>query len=203
MGDFVDIYGIPVAPNVGVDASYFNYLNTPLDVKLCNFYHSLDQVIVETIPEYLARTTIYERVPGITVTILYPKDGYVIPASYPITTFKDFLSNFIVKQYAFIDGIEDDKFVELISNYHIESDTLTNLVSKTVTVTFKKPFKNKVTCVKLAVYRYDEVDPAKFVYTNVVHYYTTNPFYDLTGFSLTIEVWEQLTGVIVDYCFIE
>lgn len=85
---------------------------SPLDAKSCNWYVSGADVVIETIPQYLARVTINRRYPAGLVAILLPKEGYTPSPSYPYADFKDILTNFDCKFYHFKDGLYDANFVE-------------------------------------------------------------------------------------------
>lgn len=86
-----------------------------LDQKKCNWYVSGADVIVETIPQYLARVPINRRSPVGFVSILSPKEGYSPLPLYPYVTFKDELINFDCKLYQFIGGLADENFTEFIT----------------------------------------------------------------------------------------
>lgn len=85
---------------------------SPLDAKSCNWYVSGADIVIETIPQYLARVTINRRYPAGLVAILLPKEGYSPTPSYPYADFKDILVNFDCKFYHFKDGLYDVNFVE-------------------------------------------------------------------------------------------
>jgi hypothetical protein len=86
---------------------------TGFDIKLQNYYVEGGTMIIETIPQYLARVSLTVRPAGKIVIVLYPKGDYVIEPSYPISTFKDVLINFDLKYYHFKDGVLDENFVEI------------------------------------------------------------------------------------------
>lgn len=48
------------------------------------------------------------------VSILLPKNGYTLSASYPMSSFASVLSNFDFKYYAFKDGVASINFEELV-----------------------------------------------------------------------------------------
>ena len=85
-----------------------------LDAKLCNWYVSGATVVVETIPEYLARVTINRRIPATLISILLPREGFVPLPSYPYGSFGDVLSFYDIKFYHFNGGLADENFVEFI-----------------------------------------------------------------------------------------
>ena len=87
-----------------------------LDAKLCNWYVSGANIVVETIPEYLARVTINRRSPATLVAILLPKDGYTSLSPYSYASFKDILVNYDCKLYYFKEGLYDEDFVEFLSS---------------------------------------------------------------------------------------
>ena len=113
MSDFFDIDGNSVAPNMTLGASIYTLLNAPSDAKSCNFYHREYKVVIETIAEYLERIIAEERVPGVIVTMLIPKDGYTAEHSYLIADLDATLANFDIKYYHFKEGIADADFVEV------------------------------------------------------------------------------------------
>lgn len=83
-----------------------------LDSKLCNWFVDGANVVIETIPEYLARVTINRRIPATLVAILQPKEGYTTQSPYSYNSFKNVLVNYDCKLYMFKDGINDEHFVE-------------------------------------------------------------------------------------------
>ncbi len=95
--------------------------------------------------------------------------------------------------------------------YHFEFARLTNandeILSKTVTITFKKPFNSiPVGSDNLKVYRMKEVGgtgSGKWKMYDVQYYFTSSTWLTVSGFSLQIEAAESLTGVILEYLFIE
>lgn len=89
---------------------------------------------------------------------------------------------------------------------HFENGRITDITSNTVVVYFTEPFTIKPTLVQLKVYRMVENIPisGKFVMQDVLHYFDDDEdWVILTGFSLFIDSSEDLTGVIIDYCFTE
>jgi hypothetical protein len=95
--------------------------------------------------------------------------------------------------------------------YHFEKARLTNadgeILSRAVTVTFKKQFVNlPVGSDNLKVYRMREVagtGSGKWKMYDVQYYFTSSDWLTVSGFSLQIEAAENLTGVILEYLFIE
>jgi hypothetical protein len=91
-----------------------------LDAKLCNWYVSGANIVVETIPEYLARVTINRRSPATLVAILMPKDGYTSLSPYSYASFKDILTNYDCKLYYFKEGLYDEDFVEFTLGEYVD-----------------------------------------------------------------------------------
>lgn len=88
-------------------------LPTPFDAKRCNYYVDGSNIVIETIPQYLARVTATIRDTEL-VSILLPKEGYVSLGTYPIASFSTVLANFDNTFYAFIDGLADVNFVQVV-----------------------------------------------------------------------------------------
>lgn len=104
-----------------IDDALFAGVNLSLDAKLRNYYTNWlpdddnSYFIIETKEEYLERVSFEFRSPGSIITYLEPKAN-----TNPIYKCIDetelvslMVSNFKVKQYAFVDGLEDINFVEL------------------------------------------------------------------------------------------
>lgn len=96
-------------------------LPTPFDAKRSNYYVDGSNIVIETIPEYLIRVYSGIRDTDI-VTILIPKSGYSSIGTYPISTFSTILANFNVKFYAFIGGLADSNFIEVINGNNIATE---------------------------------------------------------------------------------
>ena len=99
---------------ITIGDTFFPLIPTLFDSKLCNFYYSGSNIIIETEALYKARVTANYRVPGAIVAFLSPKVGYTLQASYPLSSFAGILSNFDFKYYTFKGGVADVDFVELI-----------------------------------------------------------------------------------------
>lgn len=93
-------------------------LPTPFDAKRCNYYVDGSNIVIETIAEYLIRVYADIRDTDL-VTILAPKIGYTSLGTYPVATFSTVLSNFDVKFYAFIGGLADINFIEVINGSNV------------------------------------------------------------------------------------
>lgn len=104
---------------------------SPLDAKLCNWYVSGANVVIESISEYLTRVTINRRIPAALVTMMIPKEGYTPSPSYPYATVSDVMPFFDIKFYHFKDGLDDENFVEFISE-NVQSEYLWYLHQKSV-----------------------------------------------------------------------
>lgn len=87
---------------------------------------------------------------------------------------------------------------------HIESDRLSDLVSRTVAISFVTPFSGIPAGIEhLRVYRWAQVVTGKWAPKDVKHYFTSSSALTNEGFTLEIDTTESLTGVIVEYLFIE
>lgn len=98
---------------ITIPKARFPLFNGPFDAKLANYYVDGNVIKVETIAQYLARVITVYRMPGVMVTILTPKEGYTSLGTYPINTFKTIVSNFDIKYYTFVDGVENINFEEV------------------------------------------------------------------------------------------
>ena len=84
---------------------------------------------------------------------------------------------------------------------HIEKDTITDLASKSVTKNFGSAFTARPVTVAFNVYRYAE-QGSDYVIQDVLYKIIGSGWLTTTGFSITIDDSEILTGVYIDYCFI-
>lgn len=91
---------------------------TILDAKLCNYYLDVDtsEVVIETISEYLARVISGHRSAGAQVTILLPKIGYSPLGRYALEDYEYALTNYDIRYYTFVGGMEDSEFVQINVN---------------------------------------------------------------------------------------
>ena len=91
--------------------------------------------------------------------------------------------------------------------FHMEKDYLDDLDNSsddhTITVVFKIPFDAIPIMSKFEVYRYNETVPGKFSRKTVKTYLSGSSWLDANGFTIEIEANEDLTGVIIEYIFIE
>lgn len=87
----------------------------PFDAKRCNFYVDGANVVIETVPEYLARITtdIRDLNP---VTVLIPRAGYTA-GTCPIGAFESILDGFDIKMYGFMEGFADENFIDVTDYY--------------------------------------------------------------------------------------
>jgi hypothetical protein len=86
---------------------------------------------------------------------------------------------------------------------HVEAKVIKNLSSRAVSVTFNAPFEALPAGVgSLKVYRL-QAQGAGSVTQNVLHTVPGANWLTTDGFALNIDPRENLTGVIVDYCFTE
>jgi len=115
---------------INISDSFYSLVPTTLDAKLCNFYYSGLNLIIETIPQYLLRLSQNSRIPGVIITVLLPKQGYSLLASYPVATLNAALVNFDIKFYTFSGGLADINFIEyMFTTYDsIEFDPITGTI---------------------------------------------------------------------------
>ena len=86
---------------------------TPLDSKRTNCYVAGNNIVIETIPQYLVRITPDIRDTHV-VSMRIPKVGHEGEEGvYPIEDFDVLLSNFDIKLYAFVGGLADGDFQEI------------------------------------------------------------------------------------------
>ena len=99
---------------ITIGDTFFPLLPIPFDSKLCNFYYSGSNIVIETLAQYKTRVSINYRLPGVIITILSPKTGYTLQDSYPLDSFGSILTNFDFKYYTYKDGVADENFIELL-----------------------------------------------------------------------------------------
>lgn len=99
---------------LNIGDTFFPLLPTPFDSKLCNYYYSGSNIIIETIAQYKTRVSINYRTPGVIIAMLIPKVGYTLLPSYPMSSFASVLSNFDFKYYTYSGGVADINFIELV-----------------------------------------------------------------------------------------
>jgi hypothetical protein len=96
-----------------IKSSLLTLSHEPLDAKIVNFRFNGDTIVLESIPDYLNRIKLGIRVPGIIVTIIINPDNsdtlIIAREDLDIT-----LRNYTNKYYAFIGGIRDEDFKEII-----------------------------------------------------------------------------------------
>ena len=85
----------------------------------------------------------------------------------------------------------------------IAKDTLTGLLSSTVTESFGLTFSSTPIAVAFKVYRYYEVESGsgEYVRKDVTYSVSGSGWYTTTGFTIEIDSDESLTGVYIDYLF--
>lgn len=88
---------------------------------------------------------------------------------------------------------------------HFEAGKITDLTDRAVTIYFASEFAFSPILVNLKVFRMVENIPTagKWIKQDVLHYFDDDDWYVKTGFSLFIDDSEDLTGVIIEYCFTE
>jgi len=106
--------------SVGLRSSRFANLCTPLDAKSCNYYQKGNGVIVETISQYLERMITGSRSFGQQITIILPKEGYVLLPRYDMSLWESASENFNSYYYTFIDGLADENFKEIETSFKKE-----------------------------------------------------------------------------------
>lgn len=91
-------------------------------------------------------------------------------------------------------------FGESGSLVHIEKNTLTGLASRNVSVTFGATFSAVPVTVAFNVYRYTS-QSGSYVKENVLYTVSGSSWLTTTGFAITIDNSESLTGIYIDYYF--
>jgi hypothetical protein len=92
---------------------------------------------------------------------------------------------------------------EILSDVVEQKGRLTGLSSRSVSVTFGTAFSATPITSVFNVYRETEVVPGTLVRKNVKHEITGSTLVTTTGFAITIDASESLTGVVVEYKFEE
>ena len=96
--------------------------------------------------------------------------------------------------------IPASNFGEAGSTIHYEKDTITGLSSATVSVTFEAAFTTTPVTVTFNVYRYVP-SGASYVKEDVLYTVAGSNWVTTTGFTITIDSSESLTGGYVEYYF--
>ena len=106
------------------DSAHVN-IHTQLDSKLSNVTTFGPSVTIETIGDYLDRVLAdTDRFLGVPVTILLPKLSYIGSLTFSVLDYNNIIGNFETKYYAFIDGVANENFKEIIETEEITfSDT--------------------------------------------------------------------------------
>lgn len=78
-----------------------------------------------------------------------------------------------------------------------------NLLSRNVSESFPSAFASKPVATKFEVYRFQAIGGGEYIKQPVLHTYTGANWVTTTGFAITIDASESLTGVIIDYEFKE
>lgn len=103
-------------------------------------------------------------------------------------------------------GSEPKKYsVEsLFIQNHEEKKRITGLVSRSVSITFDTAFVSVPITETFNVFRYyDELGDGKYTKKQVGHYLSGSNWLTASGFAITIDLDESLTGVIIEYVFKE
>ena len=85
------------------------------DIRQANYYVDEDNVIIESVADYLNRVPIQVRVPGAFVVIL-SSSRYPNTRSISLENFAVELSSYTVKHYYFNFGVTNDCFIEFKSD---------------------------------------------------------------------------------------
>lgn len=92
----------------------------------------------------------------------------------------------------------------LLADTHIEKGRLSSLASRSVSVTFDTAFSATPLAVTFEVFRYSNIGGGKYVkQRNVAYYLSGSSWVTTTGFSIEIDTSESLTGLFVEYYFVE
>jgi hypothetical protein len=85
---------------------------------------------------------------------------------------------------------------------NILSYDLGDFATRTITVDFQTPFLERpIGWVK--TYRYEPRSGGGFFYTNAIHYVNSIDWLNELGFEIIVENYEALTGLFVEYSFVE
>jgi hypothetical protein len=87
------------------------------------------------------------------------------------------------------------------STSHSEQARVTGLSSRTFSRTFNTAFTTLPVTSILKVYRMSEYETGKWEEVPATFHYTSANWKTITGFSITIDADESLTGLIVEYKF--
>lgn len=90
---------------------------------------------------------------------------------------------------------------EFLKKKDIRQGRLTNMLVRSVSVEFTNPFSwADIIIGNVRVFRYSQYG-TKFIRQDVLHYFTSEAWFDINGFSLMIDESENINGVIVEYEF--
>ena len=102
----------------------------PFDAKRTNCYIVGSNIVIETIVEYLNRVTIDIRDTHL-VSMRIPKVGHEgEEGMYPLANFDSVLANFDEKVYAFVGGLADGDFTEILSGINSGDETTATIKTK-------------------------------------------------------------------------
>lgn len=110
------------------------------------------------------------------------------------------------KIYAGKSFVSSNGYGQSTPQRHFEAGKIIELTDRNVIVYFSNEFLNNPILVNLKVFRMVENIPSagKWIKQDVLHYFDDDEdWYVKTGFSLFIDDSEDLTGVIIEYCFTE
>lgn len=89
------------------------------------------------------------------------------------------------------------------SDIHVEKGRITSPGSRVVSVIFDDAFVAAPIPLLFDVFRYTAVDTGKYIRDNVLYYVSGATWATTTGFDITIDDSESLTGVYIEYYFVE
>ena len=135
---------------------------------------------------------------ALTQSRIHEKDGFVNDGTYSLDDVKiavdhpDFTDtqNFPLSSVGLSSG-----------GTHIERGRLTELSSRSVSVTFDTAFSN-APIGKVWVYRMAEMPDGNYREQDVLWGFTSSTKVSTTGFSIAIDSSESLTNVVVEYYFL-
>jgi len=193
-----------------IDDQGFVLLNAPFDPKTCNYWvdgedGDMGSFIIDSIPEYLVRVGLEYRTPEKIITILVPKLGTTPPVKCDndATLINALLAFYDGKYYSFVGGVADINFVEKINSLAVAGREI-GLISTTLTVVFPFTF-NDVPIGEVKAFRYDLPYPGApgMKRMEVLFYLADANWLTTSGFTIEIDSTESLTGIIVEYSFIQ
>lgn len=89
--------------------------------------------------------------------------------------------------------------IKISTKFHTEIGRIEDLQSHEIEVIFNESFEVIPIGSEPRVYRIDTVAPGKYRRTNIMFYFPEEEWLTNTGFKLTIEGFEELEGIIIEY----